>query len=117
MQKTQFSLFDYFSYDIFQHEEWLSYKKKVSASIIIDKFLTKHSLVKDYYMRGKQYGDRIQCWESDIVFEVVIELVKRGIPVLTVYDSFIIQLRYSRLLKELMEDVKYTNRRRLEALA
>ena len=103
--------------DIFQHEEWLTYKKKVSASIIIDTFLDKHSPVKDYYMRGKQYGDRIQCWESDIVFEVVIELVKRRIPVLTVYDSFIIQLRYSRLLKELMEDVKYTNRRRLEALA
>ena len=103
--------------DIFQHEEWLSYKKKVSASIIIDKFLTKHPLVKDYYMRGKQYGDMIQCWESDIVFEVVVELVKRRIPVLTVYDSFIIQLRHSRLLKELMEDVKFTNRRRLEALA
>jgi len=103
--------------DTFQYEQWLSYKKKVSTSIIIDSFLTKHSLVKDYYMRGKQYGDRIQCWESDIVFEVVIELVKRRIPVLTVYDSFIIQLRYSRLLNELMEDVKFTNRRRLESLA
>jgi len=103
--------------DTFQYEQWLSYKKKVSTSIIIDSFLTKHSLVKDYYMRGKQYGDRIQCWESDIVFEVVIELVKRRIPVLTVYDSFIIQLRYSRLLNELMEDVKFTNRRKLESLA
>ena len=103
--------------DILQHEEWLTYKKKVSTSTIISKFLDKHYLVKDYYMRGKQYGDMIQCWESDIVFEVVVELVKRRIPVLTVYDSFIIQLRYSRLLKELMEDVKFTNRRRLEALA
>lgn len=103
--------------DTFQHEEWLTYKKKVSTSTIIDKFLDKHSPVKDYYMRGKQYGDMIQCWESDIVFEVVIELVKRRIPVLTVYDSFIIQLRHSRLLKELMEDVKFTNRRRLVSLA
>jgi hypothetical protein len=103
--------------DTLQHEEWLTYKKKVSTSTIIDKFLNKHSPVKDYYMRGKQYGDRIQCWESDIVFEVVIELVKRRIPVLTVYDSFIIQLRHSRLLKELMENVKFTNRRRLESLA
>ena len=100
-----------------QHEEWLTYKKKVSTSTIISKFLNKHYLVKDYYMRGKQYGDMIQCWESDIVFEVVVELVKRRIPVLTVYDSFIIQLRYSRLLKGLMDDVKFTNRRRLEALA
>jgi hypothetical protein len=80
-------------------------------------FLDKHSLVKDYYMRGKQYGDMIQCWESDIVFEVVIELVKRRIPVLTVYDSFIVQLSYLSVLEELMDNVKFINRRKLVALA
>ena len=103
--------------DMLQHEEWLTYKKKVSTSTIISKFLDKHYQVKDYYMRGKQYGDRIQCWESDIVFEVVIELVKLRIPVLTVYDSFIIQLQYAELLKEIMEEVRFTSRRKLESLA
>jgi len=103
--------------DIDNHNEWLTYKKKVSASVIINMFLDKHSLVKDYYMRGKQYGDMIQCWESDIVFEVVIELVKRRIPVLTVYDSFIVQLSYLSVLEELMDNVKFINRRKLVALA
>ena len=102
---------------ITQYEEWLAYKKKVSTSTIISKFLDKHYQVKDYYMRGKQYGDRIQCWESDIVFEVVIELVKLRIPVLTVYDSFIIQQQYAELLKKLMEEVRFTSRRKLESLA
>ena len=79
-------------------------------------FLQKHLLVKDSYHLGKQYGDMIQCWESDIVFEVVIELVKRGIPVLTVYDSFIVQLSYLSVLEELMEKVKVVDRRELVAL-
>ncbi len=103
--------------NIHHYEEWLTYKKKVNASVIINMFLDKHSLVKDYYMRGKQYGDMIQCWESDIVFEVVIELVKRRIPVLTVYDSFIVQLSYLSVLEELMDNVKFINRRKLVALA
>ena len=102
--------------DMLQYKEWLSYKKKVGTSTIISKFLDKHYQVKDYYMRGKQYGDKIQCWESDIVFEVVIELVKLRIPVLTVYDSFIIQQQYAELLKKLMEDVRFTSRRKLESL-
>ncbi|SVD11037.1 uncharacterized protein METZ01_LOCUS363891, partial [marine metagenome] len=84
--------------DIDNHDEWLRFKKKVSSSVIINMFLQKHLLVKDSYHRGKQYGDMIQCWESDIVFEVVVELVKRGIPVLTVYDSFIVQLSYLSVL-------------------
>ena len=103
--------------DIDNHDEWLSFKKKVSSSVIINMFLQKHLLVKASYLQGKQYGDMIQCWESDIVFEVVVELVKRGIPVLTVYDSFIVQLSYLSVLKELMENVKFVNRRKLLALA
>ena len=55
----------------------------------------------------------IQCWEADIVFEIVLELVKRDIPVLTVYDSFIVQQRYEDLLIELMSEVKFVNRREL----
>ena len=55
----------------------------------------------------------IQCWEADIVFEIVLELVKRGIPVLTVYDSFIVQQRHEELLKKLMSEVRFVNRREL----
>ena len=103
--------------DIDNHLEWLSFKKGVNSSVIIYMFLHKHSLVRDSYLRGKQYGDKIQCWESDIVFEVVIELVKRGIPVLTVYDSFIVQQSSLSVLEELMEKVKFIDRRELVALA
>ena len=99
--------------DKLNQEEWMRYKKRLRSSIIIKEFLKKHSAVKESYLRGKQYGDMIQCWEADIVFEIVLELVKRDIPVLTVYDSFIVQQRHEGLLKKLMSEVKFVNRREL----
>ena len=99
--------------DKLNQEEWLRYKKRVNSSTIIKEFLKKHLAVKDSYLRGKQYGDMIQCWESDIVFEIVIELVKRDIPVLTIHDSFIVQQRHEVVLKKLMSEVRFVNRREL----
>ena len=91
----------------------MRYKKRLRSSIIIKEFLKKHSAVKESYLRGKQYGDMIQCWEADIVFEIVLELVKRDIPVLTIHDSFIVQQRHEGLLKKLMSEVRFVNRREL----
>ena len=102
--------------DKLNQEEWLRYKKRVNSSTIIKEFLKKHSAVKDSYLRGKQYGDMIQCWEADIVFEIVLELVKSDISVLTVYDSFIVQQRHEGLLKKLMSEVKFVNRRALDKM-
>jgi hypothetical protein len=99
--------------DKLNYHEWHSYKKRVNSSTMIKEFLKKHSAVKESYLRGKQYGDMIQCWEADIVFEIVLELVKRDIPVLTVYDSFIVQQRHEKILKKLMSEVRFVNRREL----
>ena len=99
--------------DKLNYGEWHRYKKRINSSTLAKEFLKKHIAVKNSYLRGKQYGDMIQCWEADIVFEVVIELVKREIPVLTVYDSFIVQKRHQELLKRLMKEVKFVNRRKL----
>jgi len=43
-------------------------------------------------MKGKADGDFIGCWESDLVFEIVMELIRRDMLCLTVYDSFIAPL-------------------------
>jgi len=102
--------------DKLNYDEWHSYKKRVRSSVIIKEFLKKHSVVRDSYLRGKQYGDMIQCWEADIVFEIVIKLVKRDIPVLTVYDSFIVQKQYEDILIKLMSEVKFINRRELDKM-
>ena len=39
-----------------------------------------------------------------MVFEVVAQLTNMGIPVLTVYDSFIVQRQYRELVRDLMDN-------------
>ncbi len=94
--------------------EWLTFIKKTSAKNIHKALMDKHPLIKDYYLRGKQYGDMIQCWEADLVFEIVMQLTERGIPCLTVYDSFIVQEQHEGLAEEIKDNVKFINRRDID---
>jgi len=103
--------------DLTKYDEYLEIKKKVSPGEIINAILDKHSVIAPYYLNGKTYGDYISCWESDIVFEVVIELTRRNIPCLTIYDSFIVPLQYKELVDEMKDKTPYINRRRLDKVA
>ena len=71
----------------------------------------RHSKVSSEYMKGKVFGDFIGCWESDLVFEVVMELTKKDIPCLTVYDSFIVPLEHKELVDSIKDSTPYINRR------
>jgi hypothetical protein len=97
--------------DIKKYEEYVEFKKSIKPTDIAKAILKKHPKVANYYNRGKAYGDFISCWESDIVFEVVMELTKRGIPCLTVYDSFIIPLQYKDLVDSMKDATPYVDRR------
>jgi hypothetical protein len=83
-----------------KHSEWLKVINKTPGTTIHAALMDKHHPIKDYYLRGKQYGLKIQCWEADIVFEVVIKLTERGIPCLTVYDSFIVQEQHRGVVSQ-----------------
>jgi len=102
--------------DIDKHQQWLKFIKKTPATKIHQALMSKHHLVNDYYLRGKQYGDMIQCWEADLVFEVVRELTNRGVACLTVYDSFIVQSKYEDLVYDLIRDTRFVNRRNITNL-
>ena len=99
--------------DIKKYEEYIEFKKKVKPTDIAEAILKKHPKIAKYYNNGKIYGDFISCWESDIVFEVVMELTKRGIPCLTIYDSFIVPLQYKDLVDNMKDITPYINRRGL----
>jgi hypothetical protein len=58
----------------------------------------------------------ISGWEADLVFEVVMELTNRGVACLTVYDSFIVQSKYEDLVKDLVKNTRFINRRNLADL-
>ena len=102
--------------DIDNLNEWIKLTKKVPGIKIHKALMSKHHLVKDYYLRGKQYGDMIIGWEADLVFEVVRELTNRGVACLTVYDSFIVQSKYENLVKDLVKKTRFINRRNLADL-
>ena len=97
--------------DIKKYEEYIEFKKKVMPLDIAQAILNKHPKISKYYNNKKVYGDLISCWESDIVFEVVMELTKRGIPCLTIYDSFIVPLEYEELVDNMKDITPYEDRR------
>ena len=97
--------------DIEKYEEYVEFKKSVKPIDIAKAILEKHPKVANYYNRGKAFGDFISRWESDIVFEVVMELTKRDIPCLTVYDSFIVQLQHKDLVNKMKDTTPYVDRR------
>ena len=99
--------------DIKKYEEYVEFKKDTKPTDIANAILEKHPKVANYYNNGKPYGDFISCWESDIVFEIVMELTKRGIPCLTVYDSFIVPLQYEDLVNGIKDTMPYVDRRAL----
>jgi len=102
--------------DIDNLNEWNRFKKKTPGTKIHKVLMMKHCQVKDCYLRGKQYGDMIQCWEADLVFEVVRKLTSRGVACLTVYDSFIVQSKYEGLVRDLIKKTRFVNRRNIANL-
>ena len=102
--------------DIDNLDEWKRFTKKTPGTKIHKVLMMKHYQVKDYYLRGKQYGDMISGWEADLVFEVVMELTNRGVACLTVYDSFIVQSKYKKLVEDLVKKTRFVNRRNLADL-
>ncbi|WP_416694026.1 hypothetical protein [Candidatus Pseudothioglobus sp. Uisw_050_01] len=97
--------------DIKNYEDYIEFKKKVKPLDIAQAILNKHPKIAKYYNNRKVYGDLISCWESDIVFEVLMELTKRGIPCLTIYDSFIVPLEYEDLVDSMKDITPYEDRR------
>jgi len=100
--------------DIIKAEGYKTIKLKVKPGDIVRAILNKHIQVSHYFLQGKKVGDYIACQESDRVFEIVRRFAKRGILVLTVYDSFIIQEQYKDDLQELMNELhplEYDNRK------
>lgn len=91
-----------------QSQEFFSILEQVTIRNITDAYLDKHRVIDFYFLKGKMMGASIQYMESCIVMNVVNELTARGIPVLTVFDSFIVVKKHEDLLKELMCSVSNT---------
>ena len=84
---------------------------KVKPSTMMNTFLEKHSTIKFFYLKSKRIGDLVACKESDMVFEIVSRLTNLGIPVLTVYDSFIVEKSHKETVQKLMDEMPLLRRK------
>ena len=91
-------------------EEYKQIKKIVKPSEIVRAFLNKHKEIDWFYHKEKIMGHHIQYWESEIVFDIVIELTNSQIPVLTVYDSFIVQEQHKARVEYLIKNIPFKNK-------
>ena len=78
---------------------------------MMNAFLEKHRTIKFFYLKSKRIGDLVACKESDMVFEIVSRLTNLGIPVLTVYDSFIVEKSHKETVHKLMDEMPLLRRK------
>lgn len=72
------------------------------AKPFIDKFTERHQPIAHYFCKGKQTGLKIMNRDSRIALEVVNHFGKKGIPILSIHDSFIVQKQYRDELYDVM---------------
>ena len=88
-------------------KEYVEIVSVIKPSEIMKAFLQKHIYIKEFYLKGKKMGDYVACMESDRVFEIIRQLTEKSIPVLTVYDAFIVQKQYEDLVLKLMAELPH----------
>lgn len=76
----------------------------ITVSELKEALMQKHSTVHQYLFRPST-GMKIQWAESELVFLVLRELTERGIPTLTVFDSFIVKESDGDVVSEVLRTV------------
>ena len=91
--------------DLKKAGEYKSIKLRIKPGDILRAFLDKHKSIKRSFLQGKRMGDLVACQESDRVFEIVRRFTANNVPILTVYDSFIVQEQYRDNLQKWMDEL------------
>ena len=71
------------------------------AGELLDALVTKHARIARCFSSGA--GLRLQRHDAELAERVMLELVKRGITVLPVHDSFIVQHRHAATRDQIMD--------------
>ena len=93
--------------DLKKAQEYKKTKSFVKPGAIVNKFLERHKDIAWHYQKGRMMGHHIQYWESSFVFRIVNQLTDKQIPVLTVYDSFIVEAQYKDVVHQLIDNTTY----------
>jgi hypothetical protein len=77
-----------------------SLSKKLDLNDILDKFVSTHASIKEYFFSGK--GIELQNADSRIAEMVVNHCTRHHLPVLCIHDSFVIEQKHKELLQNIM---------------
>ena len=91
--------------DLKKADDYKHIKLAMKPSDILRAFLEKHKSIKNSFLMGKRMGDIVCCQEADRVFEIVRRFTANNVPILTVYDSFIVQEQYKDNLQRWMDEL------------
>jgi len=74
------------------------------ARPLINQFMLAHQPIAHHFCQGKETGMRIMNKDSKIAIDVVNYFGKKGIPILSIHDSFIVQEQYRDELENVMQN-------------
>lgn len=74
----------------------------VPLKLLMAKFEEKHSAIKKYFYSG--FGASLYKYDSTVAEGVINHFTNKDVPVLCIHDSFIIELKYLKELKAVMQD-------------
>lgn len=83
------------------------YVTNVTAADILDRFCKRHPLISRFFYNSRWKA--LFCAESEIVYDILCELKKKGIIGLPIHDSIIVKKKHEDLLRSLMIE-KYRDR-------
>lgn len=72
---------------------------------VVKGILSVHNKIEDYFF--KKSALYFQKYDSDIALNVVTKLADRGIPILPIHDSFVVEEQYKELLRKTMINEYY----------
>jgi len=85
--------------------QYLPDNTDVTRKKLINKFCKKNRRIDEYFLTGE--GLRLQNKDSEIAHSILMHFAERGILVLCVHDSFIIEKKHEKELKRKMKEFYY----------
>ena len=95
---------------IVRFRDYQSYTLNVQLEPVLTKFLMMHQKIRHLFLKGKEFGNKVQCLESDLVFRIVDDLTHAGIPCLTVHGPIIVQKKHQGLVRDLMSTTTFPDK-------
>lgn len=73
------------------------------ARPLIEAFRQKHNKIDHYFCTGKETGLRVMNLDARIALDIVDHFTGKGIPILAIHDSFVVQEQYRDELYTVMK--------------